>query len=44
MSNKITENDVSDISFGDGKLNFEINPVNDISGINKDIFIKNVNS
>jgi len=44
MSNKITENDVSDISFGDGNLNFEINPVNDISGINKDIFIKNYGS
>lgn len=44
MSNKITENDVRDISFGDGKLNFEINPVNDISGINKDIFIKNYGS
>ena len=44
MPNKITENDVSDISFGDGNLNFEINPVNDISGINKDIFIKNYGS
>ena len=42
MPNKITENDVRDISFGDGNLNFEINPVNDISGINKDIFIKNI--
>ena len=44
MPNKITENDVRDISFGDGNLNFEINPVNDISGINKDIFIKNYGS
>ncbi|MDB4613980.1 hypothetical protein OAH43_00450, partial [bacterium] len=44
MPNKITENDVSDISFGDGNLNFEINPVNDTSGINKDIFIKNYGS
>tara|TARA_B110000259_G_C14029729_1_gene406208 strand:- start:664 stop:4965 length:4302 start_codon:yes stop_codon:yes gene_type:complete len=43
MPNKITENDVSNISFdsGGGNLKFEINPVNDISGINKDIFIKN---
>lgn len=42
MPNKITEIDISDISFGN--LNFEINPVNDISGIDKDIFIKNYGS
>ena len=40
---KITDNDFNkDISFGE--LQFEINPLNDISGIDKDFFIKNYGS
>jgi len=44
MPNKITENDVRDILFGDGNVSFEIIPVNDFSGIDNDIFIKNYGS
>jgi hypothetical protein len=40
---KITDNDFNkDISFGE--LQFEINPLNDISGIDNDFFIKNYGS